>query len=69
MYHYNSFIKKLHYKKESPGAVFGCERFHDYVYRRSYILGTDQKPLKAISQKPLGEVLSFIQSLILQLQK
>lgn len=55
--------------KETLGAVFGCERFHEYVYGRPVILETDYKPLIAISKKPLGEVPPRIQRLMLRLQK
>lgn len=56
-------------EKETLGAVFGCERFHEYVYGRSVILETDNKPLIAISKKSLGEVPPRIQRLMLRLQK
>lgn len=56
-------------EKETLGAVFGCKRFHEYVYGRPVILETDHKPLKAISKKPLGEVPPCIQRLMLRLQK
>lgn len=56
-------------EKETLCGVFGCERFHKYVYGRLVILETDHKPLIAISKKPLGEVPLRIQRLILRLQK
>lgn len=56
-------------EKETLGAVFGCEKFHEYVYGRSVILETDHKPLIAISQKPLGDAPPRIQRLMLRLQK
>lgn len=36
-------------EKETLGAVYGCEKFHEFVYARSAILETDHKPLIAIS--------------------
>ncbi|KAI5629314.1 hypothetical protein C0J50_12710, partial [Silurus asotus] len=56
-------------ERETLGAVFGCERFHEYIYGRSVILETDHKPLIAISKKSLGEVPLHIQRLMLRLQK
>lgn len=56
-------------EKETLGAVYGCEKFHEYVYGRSVILETDQKLLIAISQKPLGDAPPSIQCLMLCLQK
>ena len=56
-------------EKETLGAVYGCEKFHEYVYGRSVILETDHKPLIAISQKPLGDAPPRIQRLMLRLLK
>lgn len=56
-------------EKETLGAVFGCEKFYEYVYGRSVILETDHKPLMAISQKPLGDAPLCIRRLTLRLQK
>lgn len=56
-------------EKETLGAVYGCEKFHEYVYGRTVTLETDHKPLIAISQKPLGDAPPRIQRLMLRLQK
>ncbi|KAK7939091.1 hypothetical protein WMY93_002417 [Mugilogobius chulae] len=56
-------------EKETLGAVFGCEKFHEYIYGREVVLETDHKPLIAISTKPLGEAPPRIQRLLLRLQK
>ena len=31
--------------------IYGCEKFHTYLYRRTFIMETDHKPLKMISLK------------------
>ena len=31
-------------EKKTLGAVYGCEKCHEYVYGRSVILETDHKP-------------------------
>ena len=33
--------------------VYGCEKFHTYLYRRTFIVETDHKPLEMISLKNL----------------
>ncbi|KAJ8250086.1 hypothetical protein COCON_G00233020 [Conger conger] len=58
-----------HIEKETLGAVFGCEKFHEYIYGRPVVLETDHKPLIAISKKGLGEAPPRIQRLLLRLQK
>jgi len=56
-------------EKETLGAVFGCEKFHEYIYGREVVLETDHKPLIAISMKALGDAPPRIQRLMLRLQK
>lgn len=56
-------------ERETLGAVYVCEKFHEYVYGRSVILESDHKPLIAISQKPFGDAPPRIQRLMLRLQK
>ncbi len=56
-------------EKETLGAVFGCEKFHEYIYGRKVVLETDHKPLTAISKKVLGDTPPSIQRLMLRLQK
>lgn len=56
-------------EKETLGAVFGCEKFHEYIYGREVVLETDHKPLIAISTKALGDAPPRIQRLMLRLQK
>jgi len=40
-------------EKEMLAIVFGCERFHDYLYgQREITVESDHKPFKAILTKP-----------------
>ena len=38
---------------ETLSVVFGCERFHEYVYGRQFIIQNDHKPLKSIFSKSI----------------
>ena len=40
-------------ERELLAIVYGCEKFHTYLYGRTYIVETDHKPLKMISLKNL----------------
>ena len=40
-------------EKELLAVVFGCERFHCYVYGRSVQVDSGHKPLETIAKKPL----------------
>ena len=41
-------------KKEKLAVVFGCTRFHEYIYGLPNVeVETDHKPLEAILKKPL----------------
>ena len=42
-------------EKELLTIVFGCEKFHDYIYGRQVNVETDHKPLATIFLKPLHE--------------
>ena len=39
-------------EKEALALVFGCEKFHHYLYARNFVAGTDHKPLEIIIKKP-----------------
>lgn len=55
--------------KEAMAGVFGCERFHHFVYGRHVILETDHRPLIAISHKAIGEMPPRLQRFFLRLLK
>lgn len=40
-------------EKELFAIVFGCERFHQYVYGRTVEVESDHKPLESILKKPI----------------
>ena len=40
-------------EKELSAVVFGCERFHQYIYGKEILVESDHKPLANIFQKPL----------------
>jgi hypothetical protein len=55
--------------KELLAVVFGCERFHNYLYGRAVHIQTDHKPLVPIMGKPLCKISPRLQRLILRLQR
>lgn len=56
-------------EKELFAIVFGCERFHQYVYGRTVEVESDHKPLESILKKPIVNAPPRIQRLMLRLQK
>ena len=55
-------------EKELLAVVFGCKRFHQYVYGKPIVIESDHKPLEAIFKKPLSQAPSRMQKMLLQLQ-
>jgi len=55
-------------EKELYAIVFGCKRFHEYVYGRKIVVQTDHKPLLAIFKKNLHSAPPRLQRMLLQLQ-
>jgi len=49
--------------------VFGCTKFHQYIFGRHVIVESDHKPLQAICDKPLHKTPPRLQGLLLRLQK
>jgi len=56
-------------EKETLALVFGCERFHHYLYGRVFEVESDHKPLEAIMVKSLNKAPPRIQRFLLRLQK
>ncbi|XP_014667284.1 PREDICTED: uncharacterized protein K02A2.6-like [Priapulus caudatus] len=56
-------------EKELYAILFGCKRFHQYVYGKQTVVETDHKPLTAIFSKPLHVAPPRLQRMLLQLQK
>jgi hypothetical protein len=56
--------------REMAGIVYGCEKFHDYIYGREDVtILTDHKPLEALYRKPLGKAPPRIQKMMTRLLK
>ena len=55
-------------EKELLAVVFGCKRFHQYVYGKPIVIESDHKPLEAIFKKPLSQAPSRLQKMLLQFQ-
>ncbi|KAJ8335412.1 hypothetical protein SKAU_G00387540 [Synaphobranchus kaupii] len=57
-------------QKESLGLVFGCEKFHGYVYGLpTFTAETDHKPLISIIRKNLNDMSPRIQRMMMKLQR
>ena len=52
-------------ERELLAIVFGCEKFHMYIYGRSFIVKTDHKPLEMISMKNLISAPAQLQRMLL----
>ena len=55
--------------RELLAIVYGCEKFHTYLYGRTFIMKTDHKPLKMISLKNLTAAPACLQRMLLHLQQ
>ena len=53
-------------EKEALALVFGCEKFHHYLYGRNFVAETDHKPLEIIMKKPLHLVPMRLQRMRMQ---
>ncbi|GBM11903.1 Transposon Tf2-6 polyprotein [Araneus ventricosus] len=57
-----------HIEIEVLAVVYGCKKFHQYVYGTKFEIYSDHKPLIAMSKKPLSAMSSRMQRFYLQLQ-
>lgn len=55
-------------EREMLAVVYACEKFHTYVYGRSFVVLSDHKPLEMIQLKNLGAAPPRLQRLLLRLQ-
>ena len=55
-------------ERELLAVVFGCERFHTYVYGKPFVVETDHKPLEMIHKKSLASTPPRLQRMLLRLQ-
>jgi len=56
-------------EKELYAILFGCRRFHQYLYGREITVFSDHKPLESITKKPLSAAPPRLQRMLLNLQK
>ena len=56
-------------EKELLAIVYGCTRFHQYVYGKKVRVETDHKSLEPLFKKPLFQALQRLQLVILRLQR
>ena len=60
----------LQIEKELLAIVFACNHFEAYIYGRDAIqVETDHQPLVSIVKKPLNSTPSWLQRMLLKLQK
>lgn len=55
-------------ERELLAIVFGCERFHTYVFGKPFTVETDHKPLEKIHKKSLANTPPRLQRMMLRLQ-
>ena len=55
-------------EREMLAVVFGCERFHRYVYGKSFVLESDHKPLEMINLKNLAATPQRLQRMFMRVQ-
>jgi len=57
-------------EKEMLAIVFGCTRFHEYIYGMPQVeVETDHKPLEMILKKPLHQAPARLQKMVMVVQK
>ena len=56
-------------EREALAVVFGCEKFHRYLYCNSFVVITDHKPLVAIYNNPRSNPPARIEQWTLRLQQ
>lgn len=56
-------------EKELFSIWFGCQKFHQYIYGQSVTVETDHKPLVTLFKKPLADIPSRLQRLMMKLYK
>ena len=56
-------------EKEMLGILFGCTKFHDYIFGKTLTVETDHKPIDVIYKKPLYLAPVRLQRMIMKLQR
>ena len=55
-------------KRELPAVVYGCEKFHNYLYGQSFTVQSDNRPLESIHLKHLMAAPPRLQRMLMRLQ-
>ena len=55
-------------ERELLAVVYGCEKFHSYLYGRSFVVKTNHRPLEQIHKKNLMQAPPRLQRMLLRLQ-
>ncbi|KAI8484940.1 hypothetical protein Bbelb_373470 [Branchiostoma belcheri] len=55
-------------ERELLAVVYGCEKFHTYLYGRSFDIESDHRPLEQFDKKNLTKAPARLQRLLLRLQ-
>ena len=56
-------------EKELLAIVFGCQKFHQYVYGKQVLVESDHRPLSQIFRKNLCQLTPRVQRMVLHLQR
>lgn len=56
-------------EREMLAVLYGCEKFHHYIYGRRVTIETDHKPLVAIHRKPIHRATPRLQRMLMRLQR
>ena len=55
-------------ERELFAVVYGCEKFHSYLYGRSFVVRTDHCPLEQVHKKNMMQAPPRLQRMLLRLQ-
>ena len=56
-------------EKEMSAILYGCTKFHDYIFAKPTVIETDHKPLVGIFDKPLYKLSPRLQRMRMQLMR
>ena len=56
-------------EKEALAILYGCTKFHQYVFGKEVLVETDHRPLQSIFAKPLHQAPPRLQRILLSLQR